>query len=204
MRITDSIQARGFVDPSFIDLRTGRREPWDGRHNTLSYTAAESMAAAFGGDTRFVPNRIGIVFGTKSEPTIPIDGREQKWDDFKDILATADADIQIRPFSYSPSLSKFDRGDSSSSDPSDNMTPYGQIRGNAVTFHMHSDSTTAGYRGGEFNYGTLVYQAVLMNETDNKYLILARVSLENKGGKTKYYNKPDGFEVALDWTVKFF
>ena len=46
-----------------------------------------------------------------------------------------------------------------------------------------------------------IYQAALLNITGGETYVLARVSL--KHGDV-YLAKPDGFEVALDWTIKFF
>lgn len=212
MKITEIMNTKGMVTPSFIDIRTGKRVEWTMRHNTLSYSAAEAMACAFGGDPSFIPNRIGIIYGAEEDPQFdnPI-SREQSWDSLREELADKNADIQVQSFSYSPSVKKITRNisDGSSSSPShDPITG----EGTAVTFHMHSDSVTEGIFGTYnddanaavstiFTTNTRIYQAVLLNKNRDTYKVLARVSLDSNG---RYYTKPENFEVAIDWTVKFF
>lgn len=220
MKINDTFHAIGSVEPSFVNLVTGDRECWSNRHNTLSYESASSMAAAFGGDPTYVPNRIGIIYGAGSDPRfLPVISRQQTWNDLKIELAEKNADIQVQPFSYSPSLSKVTRNiniDSNSAPANTSESSSGNTQvteeGTAVTFHMHSDSVTKGAFGvynsaaGStsstiFTTDTYIYQAVLLNKTGNNYKVLARVSLGENG---VYYMKPENFEVAIDWTVKFF
>ena len=68
MRVRDvSCHARGNVCPSFVDIRTGGRVPFSMRHNQLSYMSAEAMAAAFGGDSSYIPSRVGFIYGDKAE-----------------------------------------------------------------------------------------------------------------------------------------
>lgn len=225
MHATDTMSARGEVAPSFVNLRTGERMSFEPRHNTLSFTAAEAMAAAFGGDSRFIPNRIGFIYGTQESIESEGIDRDQSWDRLRQDLETWNADIQVVPFRYSPSLSRAERkgGDSSSSssssassssssgsvEPVDSGSqPYQEILrgGNAVTFHAHSDSQTPGSfgtctDGRIFDTNMRIYQAALLNITGGETYVLARVSL--KHGDV-YLAKPDGFEVALDWTIKFF
>ena len=242
MHAIDTMSARGEVAPSFVNLRTGERMSFEPRHNTLSFTAAEAMAAAFGGDSRFIPNRIGFIYGYGTQESIESEGidRDQSWDRLRQDLDTWNADIQVVPFRYSPSLSRAERkgGDSSSASASSASSasssssassassassssssgsvgpvdsgsqPYQEILrgGNAVTFHAHSDSQTPGSfgtctDGRIFDTNMRIYQAALLNITDRETYVLARVSL--KHGDV-YLAKPDGFEVALDWTIKFF
>lgn len=210
MTVTETIKARGQVTPSFVDIKTGKRVPWDMRHNTLSFDASRAVALAFGGDDSLIPNRIGIIYGKEGSATFPTTiSRQQSWDSLVYELNSKNADVQVQPFSYSPSFAKVSRssGGSSGSSESDDPT----YPGWAVTFHAHSDSVTAGALSEDstsasgdtmiFTTGNYIFQALLLNEKSGNYTILARVSLDNAG---EYYTKPENFEVALDWTVKFF
>lgn len=199
MKIVDTFEAKGSVTPYFLNIKTGEKLPFGERHNTLSYDASKAMAMAFGGDTSLIPNRIGIVFG---EENAGIDSgaieRTQDWNTFLTTLESHNCDVQIRPFCYSPTFSIVTEKEQEV-----------EVTKQAVTFHSHSDSVTGGARGTEAaNLGKTIYQAVLLNEdTDKcstsgtKYTIIARVSL--KTASSTYRTKPNEFEIALDWTVKF-
>ena len=196
MKIADTAcLARGFVNPSFVDVRTGRRIPFKMRHNTLSFMSAEAMAAAFGGDPSYIPSRIGFVYGASDGGFVG------------EMLADNSADVQVVPFSYSPTLGGigFDDGSSSSSSGSGdgdytNIKPTGS---NAVTFHAVSNSQDAGAREtAAFKTDDYIYQAVLLGSSGGKNYVLSRVSLFDDG-LGKYLHKPSDFEVALDWTVVF-
>lgn len=202
---TEIIRSRGSVCPAFINIKTGHLEPWYDRHNTLSHDSTYAMASAFGGDSTYIPNRIGFVYGASDNPDLQPIGRDQDWASFLRELndLNTDADVQVQSFSYSPSLIKdITRGTSSSDSSSDSSSEDKQI-GCGVVFHAHSDSSTPGAAGSgvKFDSDTYIYQAVLLNKSTSGYRILARVSLIDGDS---YRSKPDDFEVALDWTVKFF
>ena len=221
MRLKDQYcSARGMVSPSFVDVRTGRRMPFGTRHNTLSYMSAEAMAAAFGGDSSYIPSMVGFIYGDESElpagvsPGMEI-SRRQDWDSLCNELRSASEgakiDVQVVGFSYSPSLGGEDSHSSGSSSGSSSDLPeggdYGHIiptGSNAVTFHAVSNSQDNGsvFTTDAFQAGNYIYQSILLSRdpVDGVYYILARASL--KSGD-KYLSKPDGFEVALDWTVVF-
>lgn len=203
MKTNDKIRSKGQVTPSFIDIKTGKKIPWGSRHNTISFDATHAMALAFGGDDSLIPNRIGIIYGGENA-TFDTIGRNQSWDELSNELTDDGANVQVQPFSFSPSFEQISRSDINST--SDVTYP-----GWSVTFHAHSDSNTPGAISSSspgsgsdvsiFTSGTKIYQAVLLNESLGKYTILARVSLDSNGS---YYTKPDNFEVAIDWTIKFF
>ena len=225
MRIDDrACLARGFANPSFVDVATGRRIPFAKRHNTLSFMSAEAMAAAFGGDPSFIPAKIGFIYGTKDSMESEIT-RSQDWDSLLEELSSIssrdDVDIQVVGFSFHPTLgpenpapapgSSSSSGSDSGSDSSDSGSDssddgdYNHILStgsNAITFHAVSNSQDAGlirsraFEGG----GSYIYQAVLLAFHGGKHYVLSRVSL--KEGKD-YLQKPKGFEIALDWTVVF-
>jgi hypothetical protein len=222
MTTSDIMRARGQVSPSFIDIRTGKMVPWPNRHNTISFDATRSMALAFGGDDSMIPNRIGIIYGSTENTSFANIGRQQSWDGLAYEMQENEADVQIQPFCYSPSFTQISRPSPTSPDAtsssiasspesdSSNEDEKVSYPGWAVTFHAHSDSVTAGKFGTVgsgssgsmiFTSGMYIFQGLLLNERSGKYTILARVSLDNSG---TYYAKPDNFEIAIDWTIKFF
>ena len=229
MNVVDEMcLAKGVVSPSFIDLSTGKRVPFSLRNNKLSYMAAESLAAAFGGDPSYIPARIGFIYGDQDTFNSEI-SRNQSWESLlEDISSGIDSstvDIQIVGFSYSPTLGGDPRassggsggssgsgysGDSSSDDYSHILS----TGSNAITFHAVSNSQDSGAVFGRdtFHSGSYIYQCVLLGYHAGKYYVIARASLKDFSGSSdsiggsvdgKYLRKPDGFEVALDWTVVF-
>lgn len=200
--------AKGFVAPSLTNVVTGEKIPFELRHNTLSYTSAEAMAAAFGGNPSYIPARVGFIYGGSGSAIDGAISRSQSWDALMDQLKANDADIQVVSFSYSPSLGG-EKPDSSSSESDSSSDPggdYSNIKpggSNAVTFHAVSNSQDVGERDKTkaFGYGDSIYQAVLLGLHDGKYYVLSRVSLADKSAG--YLKKPENFEVALDWTVVF-
>lgn len=212
-------RAHGCVSPSYVDIRTGRSLPFSPRHNTLSYMSAESMAAAFGGDSSYIPSRIGFIYGDKDY--LPFSdasesSREQDWEALKQELSAADqdatVDVQIVGFSYSPSLGPGTSGGSSgSSSPEGDYNHILPGGANAVTFHAVSNSQDRGaiFDKDTFCEGRYIYQCLLLGYHDSKYYILARASLKHFDisssgqGEGEYLTKPKGFEIALDWKVTF-
>lgn len=222
MRIDDrACLARGFVNPSFVDISTGKRLPFEKRHNTLSFMSAEAMAAAFGGDPSFIPARMGFIYGNQSAmPTESVITRNQDWGSLLEELSSSasrdDVDIQVVGFSFHPTLgaekpAPAPSGDSSSSSSGsgydssdDSQSDYSHILStgsNAITFHAVSNSQDYGLiRSRAFDGGSYIYQAVLLAYHGGKYHVLSRVSLKEGNA---YLQKPSGFEIALDWTVVF-
>jgi len=194
MTIKEYMGARGQVAPYLYDSKSGSMTPFGERHNTLSYFSAEAMAAAFGGDSSHVPAEVGFVFYPGD--SLPADtraamdadiGRDQDWDKFIQDLKDVNADVLIVGFSYPPSLGS--------------DMEYADVR-NTITFHAVTNSQDGGSvnPNNKFAAGNYICQAVLLSRDSDKRNIIARVSL--KDGEN-YLQKPDGFEVALDWTVIF-
>ena len=209
MKIADELRlSRGVVRPRFVSVTTGDEVEFSDRHNTLSFMAAEAVASAFGGDPSYIPAKVGIIYGDKpSMPTESVIGRSQSWDDLKDELGSssgdASVDVQVVNFSYAPTLGP--EPDSSSSGDSGDGGDYSNILpggSNAITFHAVSNSQDAGamFNTEAFSSGSYIYQCLLLGYHDGKYYIIARASLKEGD---RYLQKPDGFEVALDWTVVF-
>lgn len=206
-RVDAACMAKGFVSPSFVDIRTGRRMPFSTRHNLLSYMSAEAMAAAFGGDPSYIPAKMGFIYGEGENFSGDIT-RTQRWDLLLEDLNANKADVQVVGFSYPPSLGgesgsgSSSSSSSSSSDSNDgdysNILPTGS---NAITFHAVSNSQDKGaLNTAAFKTNDHIFQAVLLGSHQGKLYVLSRVSLDDGGS---YRQKPQGFEVALDWTVVF-
>ena len=199
----------GYVQASFLNVATGQREEIPGRHNTLSYLSAEVMAAAFGGDASYIPSRIGFIYGGIAKPALSSITRDQTWSGIQtelgDIQGSANADMQVVSFSSTPTLGLGKSSSSSSSSSSDSR--YNNLKStgsNAVTFHAHSNSTDKGVFGTStniFSKGSYVYEVALLGYLNSTYYVIARSSLAENGD---YFQKPNDFELSIDWTIKFF
>jgi hypothetical protein len=205
--------ARGDVVVSLTDGAS--RTPYIARHNTLSYCAAGSVAAAYGGDTSLVPRYIGFVYGNDPSPTelAEVVDRDMRWDEVKSEMKRIVGNILVCRFVAPPELST-NPGEPDSAESSGS----GEYENNAVTFRSCTRSGAAGTYAfdtseesgfaGEFGDGMYLYHAVLLGDVpcqscqeEKRYRILARVSLE-KGGR--FRKKPEDYELALDWKVSFF
>lgn len=234
MKVMDELRlAKGVVSPSFVDIATGKRVSFAKRHNTLSYMAAEAVAAAFGGDPSFIPARIGFIYGdqavmpsesetgdsssasSSSDSSSPSAdktssiSRVQSWSALAEELQAASGsvvDVQVVNFSYAPSLGgEKDAGSSSSGSADENDYNHILSTGsNAITFHAVSNSSDRGVLHGSDAFSAsknnYIYQCLLLGYYQGDYYIIARASLKDGD---KYLKKPEGFEVALDWTVVF-
>ena len=207
---------KGNVRARFVS-GDGREMPVLDTHNTISYPAADAVAAAYGGDTSMVPKYVGFIYGPDSNPPSLVDptNRYMEWKDLKSEVKAISGNVQIARFSFKPTISApaKDDEDSGSNDSNDEESYY---NGNAVTFHACTRSGSAGKyafdttRGSgfakPFGNGMYIYHAMLLSpKTDceceeAEYNILARVSLYKNG----YRKKPKDYELALDWCVTFF
>src|SRR5574344_950891 len=66
METSDSVVAKGWVDPYFFSPSTGERRPFGKRRNSVSYTGASAMAIAWSGDSSFIPSEVGIIYVSPS------------------------------------------------------------------------------------------------------------------------------------------
>lgn len=208
MKIADeACLAKGVVNPYFIDVSTGRKIPFSRRNNQLSFMSAEAMAAAFGGDPSYIPSKVGFIYSPLDAVFSGYIDRRQTWDALIRELGSANADVQVVSFSYSPSLGGYDFGGGDSSDSSgsgDGSSDYCTIKptgSNAITFHAVSNSQDKGARGTvPFKQNDYIYQAVLLGSHGGEYYVISRVSLDKNA---TYLQKPNRFEIALDWTIAF-
>lgn len=178
--------------------------------NQMSYSAADAVAAAYGGDASLVPRFIGFVYGEEANPVDLPTGqdRDMSWNTLKERLAVFGGNVQIAEFSVPPSLSVVS---ASPDDPADRYS------GNAVTFQACTRTGEAEYAfdtSGEFGYATKMqaesrlYQVLLLGlkpgqecREEKEYTILARASLARNNA---YRKKPAEYELAVSWRVTFY
>lgn len=202
--------ARGDVVLSLY--RDGRRVPFVARHNTLSYSAADAVAAAYGGDLSLVPRYVGFVYGSDAEPAdlATVSDRSMRWPDIRDEMTKIVGNVLVSRFISSPEISV--------NDPASSTDEAVGYLGNSVTFRACTRSGSAGTYAfdttpgngfaGEFKDGMYLYHALLLGDVgcqrcqdEKDYTVLGRVSLA-KGGSFRM--KPSDYELALDWKVSFF
>lgn len=191
-------------------------------HNTISYAAADAIAAAYGGDVSMVPKYVGFIYGPDANPPSLSDptNRYMKWKDVKAEVKAISGNIQVARFSFKPTIGVPDRGEGGDSNDSNDSyrdaARESNYDGNAVTFHACTRSGNVGKyafstaKGSgfakPFGNGMYIYHAMLLSPRTDceceeaEYNVLARVSLYKNG----YRRKPKDYELALDWCVTFF
>ena len=185
--------ARGTVYASWVG--GGRELKLPAVCNTMSYGAADAIAAAYGGDLSLVPSRIGFLFCDSGSEPGEISGRGMKWDDIE--VSDDSVGFLVCGFSYAPTVLRPDGGDDA-----------GLYRGNSVVFHSVTRSDDDGdypLGGMKLKDGAIMRQVFLIGGyggcRSRKGVILAGTSLRGSGGT--YRAKPSGYELAVDWKVEF-
>lgn len=200
--MTDQIKARGEI--------TAR---WVGRdvvddcvvHNTLSYTAADVMASAYGGDSSRIPKYVGFLYGGGDSPAeLPIVDRDMDWDSVRQLAEDIHGNILVVRFSSAPSIEQEEPVESN-----DGQSPY---KGNVVVFHAvtrtGSDGDYAEDTSGQSKFATkldsgmFVYRTILLGDPadcSDGYTVLGMADLK----KGSYRRKPADYELAVDWRVTF-
>lgn len=236
MKITDRLcRVRGMVRAAFVRVRAlgspvkDASYPHLSVHNTLSYAAADAMAAAYGGDTSRVPRYIGFIYGTEEAPALPPIDRDMTMDSVRSLVESiGNANMQVCRFSRKPTVGDYDTfgvqpgpvcpEDSNDSNDSNDLNDSAESEkryfGNVVEFHAMTNTGVDGdyafetYAGGPFagelTDGMAIYRAVLLGDGKNPcvdpYTVLAMVDLKKNG---VYRQKPESYELALDWRVMF-
>lgn len=192
--------ARGAVSASWVSDSKVVRLP--ARANQLSYACADAMAMAFAGNQRYIPRYVGFVYGAAEAPVglTPATSRDQTWAGLAANLAEPEVvgNIQIAPLSLTPALGIDGDPDLYSS--------------NAVTFSAHTRTDASATYGFPLaapyaeglSTGSYLYHAVLLAMPSQRvYVPVARVTLADAMSGA-YLQKPDGFELAVEWQVSFF
>lgn len=205
---TNSI--RGDVSMSWYNTNNGEYIPINSNHNTLTYGAADALAAAYGGDSSLVPRYMGFIYRPKVTDVAgnALDTSSVNISRLSSItslgteLKSINAGLHIVDFSYRPTLS-VDKGGIDSSIEYLSGDVY---LNNVVTFHAHTVSGVKDYFDPEnmedLGDGSEILAAVLLGKLGDEYRVLAIISL--KGNSDTFKSKPTGFELALDWKVTFF
>jgi hypothetical protein len=188
----------------------GKILPCAKRSNTITYSAADIMARVIGGDTTYLPQYIGFIYGTTATPllddpdALPVGTRRSHdWARIASDAAANTANIAIAAFTMAPSAAL--DGDSS------------LYTANAVTFTGHTGlvqeygfpTTGATYAA---DLDTLAasgptaiyyYHVVLLNRWQSgasiTYTPFARAALSS----APFDPKPDNAELAVYWTITF-
>ena len=190
-------------------------------HNTLSFTAADVMAEAYGGDTSRVPKYMGFIYGPgvngSPDAMTPVT-RFQSMDTIRGMVESIGGNMQVVRFNRRPTVCTYDEfgyDDSTDSTDSTDSNDRGPYFGNVVEFHAVTRSGRDGVYVGqtssgtpyadEFSDGDILYRAVLLGDSRNPcegdpYVVLAMVDLKKDG---TYRKKPAGYELSVDWRVAF-
>ena len=200
----DRITARGIVTTKWV---CGDREiPNFTNHNTLSYSAADAMAAAYGGDSSRAPSHVGFLYGDDAQPAKLPDAidRDMTWQSLKSLAEDIHGNLLVVRFSRKPTIE---------SDADYDSTDSGVYGGNVVVFHAvtrtgedgiyANDTSGESLFAGKFESGKYLYRAVLLGDPidcGNEYSVLGMTSLKKNG---RYRQKPSDYELALDWRVVF-
>lgn len=204
---TDSKNIVGTVTLNWYNPETSETIPINTVHNTLTYGAADALAAAYGGDISYVPRYMGFAFVEDSYDlstsktisrncTVDTINTEFTPDEGNHI-----GDIQVVGFSFTPTLSTDPELDLGLSQVEQDNPLY---KHNIVTFHAHTVSEGSFLFGSASDYGdnkVIPFALLLGNDSAGNRKVLARVSLVDDNGLAK--KRPEGFELALDWKVTF-
>jgi len=188
---TCNLSCSGSVDSWFFS-KDGKCIDRTARKNIVTYAAADTiakMAAGIGSG----PEAIGLIYGATASPSIPHPSttREHTWENVGEEVEDISGNVAILPLSLVPSVS-VDGSDYSS---------------NVATFSANT-ATISDYvfSGGTYadEISTIdpvyFYQVLLLSGVPGAYTIFARASLLSGG---VYKSKPDDYELALQWSVKF-
>lgn len=93
--------AEGSVNCRLVG-KTGESVEFCSKHNMTTYAAADAVAAAYAGDSAYIPKKIAFIFGDSPSVTSGYT-RETTWGDVKN-----DNSYVITGFSYAPTLSSDD------------------------------------------------------------------------------------------------
>lgn len=171
--MTEIGKAVGAVVSWFEDGK-GHRVGVESGNNTTTYSSADALASAYAGHSEYMPSRIAFLYGSSSSPSKPVPTGVRSVA-WDDVKS--DYDIASQAFSYAPSLE-----------------PDGSnYRCNKVVFH----GRTQGLEAGKYIYGACLLGKGMGSD---EYNLLAIIDLASDG---EYRQAPDGYEFALDWSVKF-
>jgi hypothetical protein len=201
--IEDRVTARGAIDARWVSEEESI--PFFKNHNALSYTAADVMASAYGGDIGRIPKYVGFLYGDEQQPPLlpEVIDRYMTWDSLKALTEDIEGNLLVVRFSRKPTIT------TSFEDSND----LGLYDGNIVEFHavtrsgedgVYANDTSGESKfAGKFESGKWLYRAVLLGDPKDcepGYTVLGMASLKKNGA---YRAKPSEYELALDWRIVF-
>ena len=200
--------ARGSLRCRLVNRATGESVPFVDAHNALSYSAADAIAAAYGGDTSLCPSHMGFIFGSDPQASISLpSSRGMKWSELKSELAGVPANIQVVSLSGTPEIVKNDAQSVGYAGNSVLFRACTRSSGATVDNYPFGTSGENGELSGDLSgNGMHMYHAVLLGKAkggcgSSDYTILARATL---GRNNVFKGKPSDYELAIEWQVSFF
>lgn len=204
-----SVRGRWVSGPSVLDVFE--------IDNMMSYSAASALAAAYGGDTSGVPKYVGFLYGTGDPASLPIITRDMDWQYVRDMAEAVNGNVQVVNFNRKPSVCTVNPSGewSNDQDGANESNEQGPYRNNVVEFHAITRSGFDGSYGedvsgnsrfaGPLTSGDKIFRAVLLGDgnpcgSDDRYVVLAMVDMAKSG---VYREKPEDYELAIDWRVTF-
>lgn len=173
--------------------------------NTMTYSAADVLAAAYGGDTSKVPKYIGFIYGPSDKTPAPIT-RDITWQYVKQMTKDIGGNIQVARFNRKPSIEVSETVDSNDQALyTGNVVEFHAVTRSGVDGEYANDTSGMSDFAGQLKSGDTIYRAVLLGDgipcdDENRYTVLAMVDMAKNG---TYRQKPDSYELAIDWRVTF-
>ena len=207
----DICRAKGSVSARWVSGGSsfGRFEA----DNMMSYASASVLAAAYGGDDTKIPKYVGFLYGSGDPAGLPDITRDMSWQSVMDMAAAVNGNVQVVNFNRKPTMYTINPPEGSN-DLDDGPNP-GPYKDNVVEFHAVTRTGLDGQYGndtsgssdfaGPLASGMTIFRAILLGDgvpcdDDNRYTVLAMVSMAKNG---VYRQKPDNYELAVDWRVTF-
>lgn len=197
-----------------------REIPLIDTHNMMSYAAADVLAAAYGGDTSRIPKYVGFLYSNDADLVLDELSRDMTMSTIDELAKKIHGNVQVVGFSRPPTVFgesvvyREDLEDDGSNDVSNESGGGG--RNNIVEFHAVTrtghgakyiyPTTGDGLYCGALAKGNAIHRAILLGDSKEystrrkEYTVLAMVDLKKNG---KYREKPENYELALDWRVTF-
>lgn len=162
--------------------------------NVVTYAAADLVAETLAG-RKSAPLVIGMLYGPNATPALSHPGatREHTLEDLSEQTDAIGGNVLLASLSLTPSLQAFG--------------PQHRYRSNRIIYSANSGNNL-GYLFSGVGFADPVpdydpvyfYQVVLLSRAEGAYHIFARASLMEGG---VYKAKPDGFDLAVQWSITF-
>ena len=210
MRIseTSNMGVNGTIKAEFVN-KAGDTIPLIRRSNIITYSAADIMARLVGGDVSYIPKHIGFLYGADADPSLidpdllPISTRRNHpWSVISNnATALPVKNVLVAPLVLSPAW------ESTADVYTGNVVTVSSFTGAFLEYAFPTGGSS--YAPGIESLpvdSIYFYHAILLNRREIGssiiYTPFARVSLRDTVTGL-FKAKPEGFELALYWTLKF-